>query len=268
MACPSPEQVRNTAEVRRFERTALRLGPEPLHDQVEQVRPVQVQEIEDLRILQAFDLKLRIRPGVWCDEGWRRDAEHVLREPFFVHQFGTRHAHQLDADAHEPDIVDVGRHVGTGSGKTDPRLERLRFREDAVAKLRGQVVAHGELAANDPLRLRVPAPLEPSGLPQQAHLLFEARDDRLQVFLFVRDRPFLGDRESLVGPLHVDQRRREPRQGVAEQRVERRPDERIEAALDPDHERQEVAQLVEEDRAGIGSRCWPARVRIHGVRTS
>ena len=41
------EQIRHAAEVRRFERTALCLDPQTLHDEIEQMRIVKVHEVED-----------------------------------------------------------------------------------------------------------------------------------------------------------------------------------------------------------------------------
>ena len=78
---------------------------------------MEVEEVEDLRVLQALDLQLRVGLGVRRHEGRRRDAEHVLRELLLVHQLRTGHAHQLDADAHEADVVDVRRDVGPGPEK-------------------------------------------------------------------------------------------------------------------------------------------------------
>ena len=98
---PFAEQIGHAAEVRRLERTALRLDPQRLHDEIEHVRPMEVDEVENLRVLQALDLQLRVGLGVRRHEGRRRDAEHVLRELFLVHQLRPGHAHQLDADAHE-----------------------------------------------------------------------------------------------------------------------------------------------------------------------
>ena len=51
------EQVRHAAEVGRLERARLRLDPEPLHHEVEHVRPAEVQEVEDLGVLEAPELR-------------------------------------------------------------------------------------------------------------------------------------------------------------------------------------------------------------------
>ena len=96
---------------------------------------MEVQEVENLRVLQALDLQLRVRLRVGRDEGRRRDAEHVERELLLLHQLRAGHAHQLDADAHEPDIVDVGRDVGTGTGEADPGAESLRLARRCRAEI-------------------------------------------------------------------------------------------------------------------------------------
>ena len=75
---------------------------------------MEVQEIENLCVLDALDLQLRVRVDIGRHEGRRRHAEHILRELFLVHQLRAGHPHQLDADAHEADVFDVGCHVGPG----------------------------------------------------------------------------------------------------------------------------------------------------------
>ena len=62
--------------------------------------------------------------------------------------------------------------------------------------------------------------LEPAGFPEVAHLRLEARDDRLEVFLFIRQGLFLGDFQMLVRAPHVDQCRGQARKRIAKQRVE------------------------------------------------
>ena len=82
----------------------------------------------------------------------------------------------------------------------------------------GKPVVNDKLAADDAVGLGVPATLEAAGLPQQAHLFVEAPDDRLEPRLFIRDRPFLGEGESFVRALAVDQGRRQPRDRIAQAR--------------------------------------------------
>ena len=58
------QQVRNATEIGSFQRAALRLDPQRLHDEIEHVRAMKVEEVENLRVLQAFDLQLRVRVDV------------------------------------------------------------------------------------------------------------------------------------------------------------------------------------------------------------
>ena len=88
---------------------------------------MEIKEIKDRRVLHALDLQLGVCLGIRGDERGRRNAEHVLREFFLVHQLRSRHAHELDADAHEAHVVDVRRDVGSGSGKAHPCAVRARF---------------------------------------------------------------------------------------------------------------------------------------------
>src|ERR1700730_13082085 len=71
------EKVRNATEIRRLERAALRLDPQRLHDEVEHVRTMEIEEIENRRVLHAFDLQLRVRLGIRGHEGRSGNTEHV-----------------------------------------------------------------------------------------------------------------------------------------------------------------------------------------------
>ena len=114
------QQVRHAAKVRSFERAALRLDEQRLHDHVQDVGPLEVEEMKNLRVLQAPLLQVRIRLRIRRHKGGRGDAEHVQREFLLLHQLRPRHTHQFDADAHEADVVDVRRDVRTRSGKAHP----------------------------------------------------------------------------------------------------------------------------------------------------
>ncbi len=146
---------------------------------------MKVDEVEYLRILQAFDLELCVGFGIRRDEGGRGDAEHVLRELLLFHQLRSGYAHQLDAHAHETNVVDVRRDVGAGPCETDPGAVGARLRVDSVAQLRGKVVMHDKLCADYTVGLSVAPTLEPSGLPEPSHLRVEAGDDRVNVRLFI-----------------------------------------------------------------------------------
>ena len=155
----------------------------------------------------------------------------------------------------KPDIFDVRRDVGAGTGKAHPGPVGPRLRVDAVPQLGRQAVVDDELAAHDAVRLRVAAALEAAGLPEQPHLLVEARDDRVEIGLFVRDRLFLGDRQSFVRALPVDQRRRQPGDRIAKHGVEQ-PGARTDrtGCSSVHQEGRQIAQPVQERRAGIGWR--------------
>ncbi len=258
------EQVRHATEVRRLERAALGLDPERLHDSVEQVRPREVDEVVDRRVLQALDLQLRVGAHVGRDEGRRRNAEHVLGELLLVHQLRAGDAHQLDADAHEADVVDVGGDVRARAREAHPRAVGLRLGEDAVPELCRQAVVDDELGADDAVRLGVAAALEAARLPEQAHLLLEAGDDRVDELLFARKRLLLGERQLLVDALGVDQEGHEARDRIAQHGIEGRADERIDAALELHQREQRVGKHVEEPRARVRGRHRSADVRVHG----
>src|SRR5437870_8272804 len=100
--------------------------------------------MRNLRIFDGPFLQVRIRLYVLCDKCGRGDTEHVYGKFLLIHQFRPGHAHELDADAHESDVVDVRRDVRTRPGKADPATERLRLGIDAVAKLRRKIVVRSE----------------------------------------------------------------------------------------------------------------------------
>ena len=119
-----------------------------------------------------------------------------------------------------------------------------------------------ELAAHDAVGLGIAAALEAARLPQQTHLLFKALDDRVDPSFLVRNWPFLGELQPLVRPPPVDQGSDQLSYRIAQHRVERRTDERIEPAFQMDKSSQRVGQLVVEHRSGVGRRLGTADVRI------
>jgi hypothetical protein len=102
-----------------------------------------------------------------------------------------------------------------------------------------------ELGTNDTLRLGVASALESARLPEQAHLLLEAGDDRVDELLFAREELFLGEREFLVAALRVDQERDEAGDRIAQHGIERRADERIEATLEMNQRQHRVRKDVQ-----------------------
>ena len=223
---------------------------------------MEVQEVKHLRVLQALGLQLRIRLRIRRHKGRRRNAEHVDRVLLLLHQLRPRHTHQLDADAHEPHVVDVRRDVGPRPGKTHPRAKRLGLCVNAVPELRREIVMHDELPAHDAVRLRVSTALDATRLPEFAHLFSKGVDDRLEKLLLVRQRLFLRDLQALVAPLHVDQSRRQAGERIAQHGVESRAHPWIKAAFQSQQTAKRVADQVSHCRAGVGSRLWTAGVRV------
>src|SRR6266481_1820644 len=134
--------------------------------------------MKNLRIFDAPFLEVRVRLYVLCNKCGRGDAEHVYGKLLLIHQFRPGRAHELDADAHETDVVDVRRDVRTGPGKADPATERLRVGIDAVAKLRRKIVVNDKLPAYNALSFRVSAALKSAGFPESSHLRGKTLDNR------------------------------------------------------------------------------------------
>ena len=219
------------------------------------MRLAQIQEVEDRRVLVAPRLQPGVRAGVRRDEGRSRDADQVLRALFVLEQLRPRDAHELDAHAHEADVVDVAGDVRPRPREPDPGAVRAsRLGEDPPPHVLGEIVAHREVGADDSVGLRVPAALVVAGFPEPSHLCLECVDDRLEALLLVRPDPLLGDREALVGAPQVDQPGEEPRERLPEQPVHRRPEEGIDAPLDVDYEDPGAADRVEDEVAGVGRR--------------
>src|ERR1035441_2721965 len=218
---------RNATKIGGLKRAALSFDPQPLHNEVQYVRPMKVEEIVYLRVLQALDLQLRVGVGIGRNEGRRGDAEHVLRELLLVHQLPPGHTHQLDADTHEANIVDIRCNIRARPGKADPRPVRARLRIDAVTQLRGETVVNDKLPAYDAMRLRISPSLKPARLPEQSHLLFEARDDRVEVRLFIRQRLLLGDLQAFIRALPVDRGRDQARDRIAKHGIECRAEKGV-----------------------------------------
>src|SRR6266480_1579961 len=161
--------------------------------------------MKNLRIFYAPFLQVRIRLDVLCDKCGRGDTEHVHGKFLLIHQFRSGHAHELDADAHETDVIDVRCDVRTGPGKTDPATERLRLGIDAVAKLRGKIVVNDKLPAYDDLSFGVPAALKSAGFPETSNLRCNSLDNRAQISLLFTQQLSLGIFHPLILPLFAHQ---------------------------------------------------------------
>ena len=133
---------------------------------------VQIDEVEDGGVLQAGTLQLRVGAHVRSHEGRGGDPEEILGELLLVHELRTGHAHQLDADAHEADVVDVRGDVRARDPRSAPRRDRFAARQRCRAgTAAARLVVNDELGAHDAVRLGVAAALEAARLPQPAHLL-------------------------------------------------------------------------------------------------
>ena len=142
------------------------------------------------------------------------------------------HVHQLDRHADEADVLDVVGQVRAGSREAHVGRVRARRREDAAPHVRGQVVADDHLGAHDAVRLGVAAALEGAGPVGAPHVVAKARDDRIQAVLLVDRDPLLGEHQPLVRPPPVDQELQEGRHRLAQDAIERRTEERLQAALE------------------------------------
>src|SRR3954462_4110126 len=108
---------------------------------------------------------MRIRFYVLGHEGRGRDAEHVDGPSFLLHQLRPRHPHQLDADAHEPDVVDVGRNVRTGAGKSHPGRKGLWRGVNAAPELLRQM----SCTMNSPRQMPCVLVFPPRSIPPGFH---------------------------------------------------------------------------------------------------
>src|SRR5262249_53451694 len=153
------KQIGNTTEVLAFQRAALGPEPESLHDEVQDVRVPELEEMKDGGVLVAPVLQVGVGFGVRCDERWRGDAKHVLSKFLILHQLASGHPHDFEADAHEADIINVRGYIRAWSGKADPGLKRLRLGEDAATHVLGNIVADDNFTTHDAVRFSVAAAL-------------------------------------------------------------------------------------------------------------
>src|SRR5579864_2723871 len=221
---------------------------------------MEVEEVVYLRIFQALDLQLCVGFGVGRNEGRGGNTEHILGKLLLLHQFGPGHSHQLDADAHEADIVDIRRNVRARTRKTNPSPVGARLRIYAVTQLRRDIVVNNKLPSHDALCLRISSAFETSRFPEQLHLLFEALDDRVQVRFFTGNRLFLSDSQAFVRALAVDQSGYQACDRIAKHGIERRTEKWIESAFQMYQGGRSIGQPVQERRAGVGFRYGSIRV--------
>ena len=84
------------------------------------------------------------------------------------HSFSPGTPIDLDADASETDIVDVGLDMRPGARETDPAAIGLRRCEQPMAQVLGQAVVDRKLAAHEAVCLGVARPLEPAARENRA----------------------------------------------------------------------------------------------------
>ena len=91
---------------------------------------------------------------------------------------------------------------------------------------------NNELTANDAVGLRVATALETARLPKLPHLFLEARDDRVDVSFLLGQKFLLGDSQTFVRSIAIDQLGRQARDAIAQERVESRPKPGIDPAFE------------------------------------
>src|SRR5207342_665328 len=99
--------------------------------------------------------------------------------------------------------------------------------------------------AHDAVSLRVPSALEVARSPEPVHLCGEGRDDLVDMSLLARLEPLLRETEAIVLPPQVDERGRQPRQRLAQDRVERRPKEGVDPTLGMDGDEKDACDRIE-----------------------
>src|SRR5262245_23270394 len=200
--------------------------------------------MKNLSVFDAPLLQVRVRLNVLCDKRGRGDAEHVDGKFFLIHQFRSGNAHEFDADTHEADVVDIGGDIRTRPGEADPAAEGLRRGIDAVSKLRRKIVVNDKLPANDALSLGVSSSLKPAWFPESAHLRVKAFDDGVEIFLFARQKLFLGDFQAFVLAPFIHQCSDEARYWIAKGCVEYRSQPGIDSTFHLQKEHRRVAHPV------------------------
>ena len=244
------EQVRHAAVVLDLERVGVRARVEALHDAVEVVRVERVDEVQHRRTGGHLALELQVLDDVRGGERRRADPGEVLGQLLVVEQLRPGHAHQLETDAEDAVVVQVGGRERPGTGEADPCPKRGLGGEHTTPKVIREVRQHAELTPHHAVGLGVPRPL---GMPVRVVVLREALhllDDRPGDLLLVREHLLLGQPQRRGLALEVDQglddgldrRPKQPVEPVAEVRV------------DPAFEEQEPHQGVVDDPPEPGGR--------------
>jgi hypothetical protein len=74
------------------------------------------------------------------------------------------------------------------------------------------------------------------------------------MLLLIGQQFLLGDFQTLISPLDVDQRRGEVRKVITKRGIKRRPKKRIETPLELKKKSEKIAQAIEDWGAGVGFR--------------
>src|SRR5262245_40783912 len=94
-----------------------------------------IDEIEKRCALANSGLKLGVLLHIGRREGWSADGRAVLGELLVIHELWTGHAHQLDPDAQNSDVVDIRRTRWTRPRKTHPGRKCSSFTEHTLPPL-------------------------------------------------------------------------------------------------------------------------------------
>ncbi len=212
----------------------MRFGVQPLHHHVAQVRVTRAQEIQEGRAVEDMPLQLEVLHDIGSGEGRRADAREVLGAPFVVEQLLAFDPEQLDADAEDAVVLDVGRRKGARPGEADPGPEGGGKAEDTVTQPLGQVGGHGELPTHDPVGLGVPGPLRAPrhvlACDEPGHLTCDVLGDPG----LLRPDHLLGGTKVLVAAADVDEPLHQSLYRSAQQPVEQRADVGIGAPFELD----------------------------------
>src|SRR5574337_276232 len=191
------------------------------------MRLPRIEEIERRQVPPAPILQAGVRLHIRRDEGRRADGGEVLGGFFVVPQLLALDPPDLDAEAPEADVVDVGLDVRPRPREAHPAAIGFWRREQAATQILGQIVAHDELAAHETVRLGVAGALE-AALREVAHKMAAHLDDHgLDVVILAGLRRLLGETDVLAAAGKVDERGEEMSERHAQRRVEGGPQERL-----------------------------------------
>ena len=153
-------------------------------------------------------------------ECWRADAAKVLRHLLIVQELRPFDTHQLDADAQDAIVFEVGRSERAGAREAHPSTIGLRLLEDAMPQLGREIGQHLEVGAHDTVRLGVPGSFDIAMLIRLLQEHCHLRSDGRGNGFLVGQRLFFGDTEVLISPPEIDERLNEGLDRLLEDPVE------------------------------------------------